>query len=101
VPLYLKLLLLLNRHGVFYLERKLLQLVCRGQGDLGVLIVKECKKLALLFLELLHSVEMVYLLAGLESDDLLRVVQEEALRPKVHHLLQFELFELLILFFNG
>ena len=44
---------------------------------------------------------MVYLLAGLESDNLLRVVQEEALRPKIHHLLKFELFELLILFFNG
>jgi hypothetical protein len=94
-------LLLLHRHGVFDLEREFLQLVCRGQGDLGVLVVKECKKLALLFLELLHSVEMVDLLAGLESDDLLRVVQEEALRPKIHHLLEFELFQLLILLFNG
>ena len=44
---------------------------------------------------------MVFLLTGLKGNNLLRVVQKEALRPKIHHLLEFELFDLLILFFNG
>jgi hypothetical protein len=44
---------------------------------------------------------MVFLLAGLQGNDLFGVVQKEALRPQIHHLLEFELFDLLILFFNG
>ena len=95
-----KLLLLLQSHGVFDLKQKHLQLVCCGQGNFGVLIIKDCKKFNLPFLELLHSYEMVFLLAGLQGNDLLRVVQKEAFRPQIHHLLEFELFDLLILFFN-
>ena len=44
---------------------------------------------------------MFFPLAGIEGNNLVSVVQKEALCPKIHHLLELELFDLLILFWRG